>query len=415
MFKNLKKIDVFAKNILIVFTGSTLVNFFNLLFQLLIAHKLTPADFASFNSLLSVFMIISAPLLTLQVALAKYSSELNAQDKLSKIKFLFSGLFKKLSIVSVITFIIFLVVSLHLVDALKIQQTSCAYILALLLALSWLIPLFIGVIQGLGLFGWFISAAVISGAIKLILSFILIILGYSISGALGALLISAVIGLFILIIPLRKFIDFRCAKEEIKYREIFFYLLPVAVTNLCFALLTTFDMVLVKYFFASFDSGIYSLGQMVGKIFLFLPAAVSIVMFPKTSGLKAKNMETVSTLRRSLFYVSSLCAIALLVYNFFPGFILPILTGKENSEAIFLGRLFGVSMSLFALLFTLLSYFLSIKDFRFIKYLVAATILQVLGISLFHPTLVVVQLILCLNAALLFLIALMLISKRKTE
>ena len=415
MFKNLKKIDVFAKNILIVFTGSTLVNFFNLLFQLLIAHSLTPADFASFNSLLSVFMIISAPLLTLQLALAKYSSEFNAQDKLLKFKSLFSGLFKKLSVISIITFFIFLFVSLRLTEALRIQQLSCAYILALLIAVVWLIPLFNGAIQGLELFGWFVTASIISGALKLILSFILITLGYNISGALGALLVSGLIGLFILVIPLKKFIDFTSVKEEINYKEIFFYLFPVAVTNLCFALLTTFDMILVKYFFASFDSGVYSLGQMVGKIFLFLPAAVSIVMFPKTSGLKAKNMETVSTLRRSLFYVSGLCALALLVYNFFPGFILSVLTGKKNPDAIFLGRLFGVSMSLFALLFTLLSYFLSIQDFRFMKYLVASTLLQVLGINFFHPTLVAVQLILCVNAALLFLIALMLISKRKTE
>lgn len=415
MLKSLKRIDAFGKNILIVFAGSSLVNFFNLLFQLLIAHKLTPVDFASFNSLLSVFMVVSAPLLTLQLAIAKYSSEFNAEHSVRKVKFLFSGLLKKLSLAGIVTFLIFLFLSLRLNVALKINQSSSAYILASLLALSWLIPLFVGLIQGLELFGWYVSSSIISGASKLILSFILLTLGYNISGALGALLVSAIIGLAILIIPLQKFIDFSSIREGVKYKEIFFYLIPVAVTNLCFALLTASDMILVKYYFTSSDSGIYSLGQMVGKIFLFLPGAVSIVMFPRISGLNAKKMDTVSTLKRSLLYVSLLCAAALIVYNIFPEFILTVLTGKNNPDSVFLGRLFGVSMSLFALLFTLTSYFLSMKDLRFIKYLITFTILQLLGVVFFHSNLIAVQLILCLNSAILFFTGMLLVFNRENK
>lgn len=414
MFKSLKKIDEFGKNILIVFAASFLVNFFNLLFQLLIAHKLSASDFASFNSLLSLYMVISAPLLTLQMAVAKYGSEFNAENKLDKIKFLFSDLLKKLSAIGFLTFFIILLVSLRLVSSLKIQQVSCAYILALLLALSWLTSLFMGVIQGLELFGWLVVSSVISGVLKLILTFALLNLGYSIAGGMGGLFVSTAIGLAILYLPLKKILDFGIIRQDIKYKEIFFYLFPVAVSNLCFAVLTTFDMVLVKYFFSPADSGIYSLSQMVGKIFLFLPAAVSIVMFPKTSGLKAKKLDTISTLKRSLFYVMALCTFALLVYNLFPQFILKVLTGKAYPESVFLGRLFGISMSFFSLSFLLASYFLSIKELRFVKYLFTFTFLQVLGIIFFHSNLFIVQLILCLNSALLFL-ALMIIFAKKNK
>jgi O-antigen/teichoic acid export membrane protein len=177
--------------------------------------------------------------------------------------------------------------------------------------------------------------------------------------------------------------------------------------------LVSMDMILVKYFFKAQDSGIYSLAQMVGKIFLFLPVAISVVMFPHSSGQNAKDLDTVSTLKRSLIYASILCIIANVIYNLFPYFIIKILTGKVFLESIILGRLFGLSMSFFALLFVLVTYFLAINDLRFIKYLILFTILEFLAIVLFHGSLIKIQFILCITAILLFLLHLILVYKKR--
>jgi hypothetical protein len=126
-------------------------------------------------------------------------------------------------------------------------------------------------------------------------------------------------------------------------------------------------------------------------------------------------MDTVSTLKRSLLYVLALCILAILFYNFFPAFVLKTLTGKVYYESVLLGRLFSVSMSSFTLLYILISYFLSIKDLRFIKYLVFFTFLQFLGIFLFHKSLIQVQLILCINAILLFLIHLAFVNFKRSD
>lgn len=400
----LKKIDTFTKNILIVFLGTSVVNAFNLAYQILIAHRLSPADFAAFNALLSLFIVVSTPLLTLQAGVAKWVSEFNANNQVGKLKFFLSGLFKKTVILGACTFFIFLLASIQILNALKIPSVSSGYILAGLLALSWPSPLFSGAVQGLELFGWLSFASVVSGALKLAAAFILVSQGFGIAGALGALLISSVVFLLIFYFPLKGFIFIRPQKEEIGYKALLTYLLPVALSYFCFMNLVSFDMILVKYFFAKDDSGIYSLAQMVGKIFLFLPGAISIVMFPKTSGLRAKNLDTAATLRKSLLYAAGLCVFAGLAYNIFPAFTLKALTGKAFPQALVLGRLFSVSMTFFTLLFILITYFLSIKDLRFIKYLVIFTLLQFLAVVLFHKTLMQVQLILCVNSILLFFI-----------
>jgi O-antigen/teichoic acid export membrane protein len=417
MFNKLKNIDTFTKNIIIVFLGTSFANFFSLLYQLLIAHKLSAPDFAAFNSLLSIFILISSPLDTLRVALAKYCAEFSAKNEIAKLRFLLSDLFKKISFFTLLTFFIFWSVSNYIIKALKISSFASGTILAALVALAWFNPLFSGGIQGLELFGWFTSAALIGGVLKLALAFIFILLGFNIAGALGALLSSSVLVLLILCFPLKQFFSVNTvkekAKEYIRYNEILSFLFPAALSTFCFMALVNLDMLLVKYFFSQQDSGLYSLAQMLGKIFLFLPATISIVMFPKTSGLNAKDMDTTSTFKRSLFYVFVLCALAVSFYNLFPTLVFRVLTGKVYFESIFLGRLFSISMSFFTFLYLFISYFLSIKDLRFIKYLTIFTILEFIAIVLFHKNLVQVQLVLCINAVLLFLIHLFLAYKKQ--
>lgn len=188
------------------------------------------------------------------------------------------------------------------------------------------------------------------------------------------------------------------------FKRIFVYLFPVAVSSFCFIMLVSFDMVLVKLFFSSEEAGFYSLAQMLGKIFLFLPAAISIVLLPRASGLHASNSDTRPALKKSIAYTLALCAIAVGGYNLFPALVLKVISGKALAESILLGRFFSVSMTFFMLISILTTYFLSIEDLRFIKYLVFFTLLQLLGIFVFHKSLIQVQLVMCVNAALLFII-----------
>ncbi|MDD2752839.1 MAG: oligosaccharide flippase family protein [Candidatus Omnitrophica bacterium] len=409
MVFKLERLDRFTKNIIIVFAGNFLSNFCNLLYQLLIAHRLALSEFAAFNSLLSIFMMIAAPLATIQLVLAKYVSEFNAHQFSSKISALISGAFKRVVFFGGLTLLIFAAFSGTIVNALKIESLLCGYILAAILALAWISPVFLGSLQGLELFGWFSFAQIFPGVAKLIFAVIFLALGYKTAGALGALLIGALLGLIIVYLPLKKNVKFGGYAEKIDFRGIVSYLLPVGFANFCFMALVTTDMVLVRYFFPQEESGFYSVAQMAGKIFLFLPTAISIVMFPKTSGLKAKNLDTAATLNRSLVLGTVLSIIAVCLYNLFPGLCLGILTGKPYPEAIFLGRLFAISMSIFSLLFILISYFLSINDLRFLKYLGISVFLQVAMIILFHRLLWQVQLIICINAVLLFSLFLFLI------
>ncbi|HNX82144.1 MAG TPA: oligosaccharide flippase family protein [Candidatus Omnitrophota bacterium] len=413
MLKHLKKLDSFTQNIILVFAGTTLVNIFNLVYQLLLAHQLTPPDFAAFNSLIAIFIIVSGPFGTFQQVIVKYIAEFHAQGKEEKTRALFSGLLRILLITAAVLFILFSVASVTLTDKLKVPSVISGYLLAASLALSIITPLFLGALQGLERFQWFAGISVVGAIVKLALTVFLLWLGLKVTGALTALLISVIIPIAFSYIPLKNLCSLRTLKHDVPLQDLFLYCLPIATAMFCFMSLATFDMVMVKYYFSPEDSGIYSLAQMVGKIFLFLPGAISIVMFPRSARLKAKNIETHSTLTKSLFYAGLLSLAALIFYNMFPGFVLTVLTGKAFPESIYLGRLFSISMTLYTLILILIQYFLSLKDFRFLPYLMVSTVLQFSAIAYLHKSLAQVQYVICANAAILFVIHLILSGSHK--
>ncbi len=388
-------------------------SFLNLLYQLIIAHQLSAVEFAAFNSLLSLFMLIVAPLGTLQPAIAKYSAEFHARNDINKVTVLISIFSKKVFILALTSCTIFYFVFSFIIPKLKIAPIGSSFILPAMLLFAWLMPVFLGGLQGLEFFKWLMVVSIIGGILKLILTIIFLKIGFGVTGALGGFLASLVIITAITIFPLKRFLNFgKIVCEGINFKEIVYYLLPVAIAMFCYVGLVNLDMILVKYFFSPEDAGLYSLAQVAGKIFLFIPGAISLVMFPRVSRLNVNNENTTATLKRSLIYGFLLCIIAVIIYNLFPAFILRILTGKAPLESIILSRIFGVSMTFFALLFILITYFLSLNDLRFIKYITIFTILQIAAIGLFHNNLMQIQVILSINAIVLFGIHLGLVYKK---
>lgn len=398
----LKKIDSFGKNIIVVFAGTSLANVINLVCQLLIAHRLSAVDFAVFNSLLAVYVIIGAPFSTLQAVTTKYISEFNARSEHEKLKALFSGLLKALSVISLIVFGVTCLTAPLLSEKLKVPGLLPFYLVAALLALTCILPIFSGAVQGLERFKLLSITSVAGALIKLGLLLCFLGLGYGISGALAAFLAAAAAGILLVYPILKDYIAFRVPHPKIDFHGFSAYLFPVALSYFCFMVLVSADMVMVKYYFSQEKAGVYSLAQVTGKIFLFFPGAISMVMYPRTSHLHAKNLDTSATLKRSIFYAAGLCGIAAMFYNIWPYFSLSVLTGKAIEESVFLGRMFSFSMTFFALSWILLFYFISKKDLRFVGWLAGLTIFELVGIVLFHSSLFQVQSVLCAIAFIFF-------------
>jgi len=411
LLDKIRNLDRMTKDMLFVFLGASMGNFFNLLYQLFIVRKFSPADFAAFNTLLAILTLFSTPMATLAQSITRYVARFNARGETDKIILTINKFSKLTFSFGLVLFIILCALNAPMARIFRIPDRLSILIMSCIIFLLWITPVYSGSVQGLERFIIFTKAVLASGFLKLSFVVLFVLIGWGVAGALGAFLVSALFSLLIFLFCLKDYI-FKQAQGSLgEFKEIIRYILPVAAAWLCFNSLVSADMILVKYYFSSLDAGYYAVAQMIGKIFLFLPGPVSIVMFPKTAGLNAMQKDTGKFLKKSILFGSFLCIAAILAYNLFPAYILKVLTAKAIPASIALGRLFSVSMSFYALIFILLSYHLSIGDRRFLKSLVLFSVLQIIAIALFHQSLFIVQIIMCLNAFILFVINLRLALK----
>ncbi|MCM8782080.1 MAG: oligosaccharide flippase family protein [Candidatus Omnitrophica bacterium] len=396
--------DRFLKHNILMFFSTTLTNLANFLYQLLIVRKLAIASYGVFNSLLSLFMIFSLPLASLSTMIAKFTSSYNNVDERKKVDALLSVMLRHMGFIAIFFLALYLVFAFCLKDYLRLDSIVPIHLTGFMLTLTILSTVTFGGLQGLERFAWFSVSSISTGVSKLVLTLLFLSLGWDLVGALGGYLGAQIIGLFLCLYPLKKIFYIRHKGIDIDIKEKYKFVVPTLVTLGVSALVTNIDMVLVKHFFNSSEAGYYSIAQLIGKMVLFMPSAVYIVILPRASGLNAQKKDSRFLLKKGLRYTAFLSGLVLVVYNLFPVFMLKILTGKVTAQIILLGRFFAVAMFFFSLVAVLILYQLSISRFTFLKNLVVLGILEIIAILIFHSSLFQVVSVLILTSLTLFIL-----------
>ena len=379
-----------------MFVGVGLFNLFNLLYHFFMLRMLTPVDYGHLNALVALFMVISVPASTVQTMVTKFVSSFQAQNHFDRVKGLLRHLLLSMLIIGFSLFVLISLASSLISSFLQISSEGLILLLGVSLFFAMVIPVAWGALQGLQKFGALTVNLTLNGGLKLVLSITFVLMGWRVLGALGALAISYFITTVLSLLILEGSLNQEKKKanpglNSVKgarydFSELYYYSIPVGLTLLCFMILTNIDLVLVKHFFTAQEAGYYSIAQMVGKIILFLPQPVVMVMFPKVSLIDSQKKETFPVLIRSLIMASSLCTLGVILCHLFPTIIIQMLTGTIYPECIPLVKLFSINMSFFSLTFILLYYHLAKQRKEFLYPLFFLTLIQIGCIGLLHQT-----------------------------
>jgi len=264
-------------------------------------------------------------------------------------------------------------------------------------------PLLLGVLQGLQKFGYLGADMIIGTLAKLLFGILLVYLGWKVNGAVLGLALGSLAGILFAIIPLRLIIKQHQSDCSFNLPQIYGYFFPVAAMLLCLMMLTNVDIILVKHFYSPSQAGSYAAASILAKVIFYLPGAIGIVMFPKTSELHALGEESMLVLKKSLLYGIILCGGTLVLYLTIPAFLVKVLFGKQYSSIIPLMGIFGSAMFFFSLANILFLYQLSVHRLEFLWILIIGTFLEIALIVLFHTSLLQVILILLIVGLFLFL------------
>jgi O-antigen/teichoic acid export membrane protein len=395
-----------------MFVGVGLFNLFNLLYHFFMLRMLVPVDYGHLNALVALFMVISVPASTVQTTVTKFVSSFQAQNHFDRVKSLLSHLLLSMLIIGFSLFVLISLASSLISSFLQISSEGLILLLGVSLFFAMVIPVPWGGLQGLQKFWPLTLNLSLNGGLKLILSITFVLFGWRVFGALGALAISYFITTVLSLLILKSILN--QGKKEANpglntvkgarydFSDMYCYSVPVGLTLLCFMVLTNMDLILVKHFFTAQEAGYYSIAQMVGKIILFLPHPVVMVMFPKVSLMDAQKKETSTVLIRSLIMAGLLCVLGVIICHLFPTIIIRILTGTVYPECIPLIKLFSINMSLFSLNFILLYYHLARQRRGFLYPLFFLTLIQIGCIGLLHQTML--QVLSIVGAASVFLL-----------
>jgi O-antigen/teichoic acid export membrane protein len=380
-----------AKSSSLLIIGTILSGMMGYAYQVLLGRMLGVNDYATLSALLALYAIFSTPLATIMMIVSRKVSEYRAIANLGELFYLFKKVNFYGLIAGILFFLVFWLVSPALRAYMKLESVATLYMLGILASLTIFPMLNNAFLQGMQKFIWFSTLGTCNVFFKIIFSYLLVILGYGIIGAIIGIIFSfiliTIVGYIILNISFEKTSSKN--KSDLKGMGIQ-GIAPICIANLAFILMTQLDVILVNYYFPPEDAGIYAAASIMGKAVMYLPSGIALAMFPMVVESHTKNESSSYLLVQAVKLTSVLCGLGALFYFAYGEQVILLLYGERYVNAGYVLKYFGVSIFPMTLVMVA-EQFLIAKGRVLFAYLFAAMApLQLIAIYFFHQSLLTV-------------------------
>jgi O-antigen/teichoic acid export membrane protein len=269
--------------------------------------------------------------------------------------------------------------------ALAIASPAAVAFTALTAFPAILSPVTWGVAQGLQRFTLVALIYASGPVVRIGLMIIAFSIGLQVGGAMIATLGSMMVALVLPLWVLRDW--FRPA--AIRGRTIDRWraarsLLPVMVGLLAITSLTSVDVVVAKVVLTEHEAGIYGSASLVGRVILYLPAAIITVLLPRVAARTARNEDSGDLLSKSVAATAAFGVLGILSYWIAGPTIIRLAFGAQYAAAAPLLWRFAVAMGGYAVLNVLLIYHLGRADTRMSWLLAGGAVVQAAAFLVIH-------------------------------
>lgn len=391
----------------VMIIGSNMVSFINYLYHLIMGRMLGPANYGELAAIVTLMGLLGMIPASLNLVVMKYISM--AKDDI-EVAALISWLKARILLASTAFGLLILIAAPILSSFLNIK-TYYLIIVAVSFLFSLQSLLNRSILQGLLKFKEMVLSMMVENSVKVLVSILLIYLGFQVGGAMVALFIAIVLGWYITYLYLKNYKK-AVPQTDIHLKEMLMFTLPVVIQSVAITSIYSSDVILVKHFFSSHDAGIYASLSTLGKIIFFGAGPIGAVMFPLVSKRKANGQPYSKIFIYSVLMTILLAVSILALYYFAPVFAIKLLYGSAYIEAANLLIWFGIFISLFTVSYLLINYSLSLGKTKVVYLPLCAAILQIIMILLFHQTLFTVVFISTIISALL-LVSLLIYSSHE--
>lgn len=393
-------------NTIVIFAGTVIGSFCSYVYNMLMGRMLGPEQYGQMTALLSMMLIVTIGGGAILTVVTRYASDFYHRVCFGALNKLFQKMTKYMVFLSLGLFIIGLLAVSFIGRFFSIDSSTTILIALATMFFGYTVVVNRGILQGAQKFGELSITNVAEPLLKLVAGYFLVRLGFGIDGALVAILVSGAAVYFLTFLQAKKVLSSvkSSDKEELVFsrKEIFNYSIPSFLSALFLAIIMSVDVIMVNHFFPGAQAGLYSAVSTVAKIILFITAPVSSVLFPMISERKTTGEKHYQLLFMGLSLTILVGLLILGVYTAAPAKILTLLYGRQYTEMFYLLPEIGLAFLFYSLVNLLANYYLAIKDYLFLWFFGFISIVSVLVIYLYHPSILFIVRALVTSFGLLF-------------
>ncbi|CAN5204969.1 oligosaccharide flippase family protein [soil metagenome] len=326
---------------------------------------LRPAEFAMLTQLFGILLVEAIGTQVIQSATAKLAAQYRARENDAALHVFVRRWLRRIAVGALVPSVLLVAASPLLAGALQLTTLSVA-LLGVTLFLAIVLTFALGLLQGLGRFGWLGANLITQAGTRLLLGAALVLVGTGVDGAFLGAALAYVAAVVLAGFPLSQLLRAAHGADQEPHLapgETRFFLLA-GVVILAYAGLTNVDAVLARVLLAERDAGAYAGAITMGKIVLFAPVAVGFLLLERTARAPERGEDTERPLFLALAFVLVTSGLIALLYIVAPAFVTGIVVGSQYTETPALVPLYGIAALANALLSIWNAYFIGKGQMR---------------------------------------------------
>jgi O-antigen/teichoic acid export membrane protein len=371
---------------MVILTG--LASATNYASNVVFGRLLPPASFGDLTALLALVVVVTVPAGAAQTIVAERIACLKAEGNEERVRYLIRHGLSHLAVLSLLSGVV-AAAAIPLIDSVfDLQAVGAAIAVVPLLVVSMFIPFAWGLLQGFDRFialGMLFFGAALS---RIVFGAPWAAAGGGAGGALAGQTIGNALAVAVTLWLIRDHMIGRgtgAASSGLRRRPDS-RTLAAGWAFVAFALLSNLDVVLAKVFLSPDESGEYAALATIGRIVIFLPAAVAVVMVPNVARARREQGTAGGVLRKATFVVLGTTLLAAAPIIAFPDLVVDTMFGDKYAGAAGGVRAIAVAGIGLALLYLVVVYTVAIQDRRWVSVLTAAVAVQIVAISAMHQS-----------------------------
>ncbi len=365
------------KGSLILLISFNIYNAFNFFFHFAMVRMLSVVDYGILASLFSIIYILAVFTESTQTIITKYTAQV---ENMGKLKNILKKSFKKAFYISTSLFILYLFIAVPLSKLMKINY-PLMILNGFMIILAFLSPITRGILQGKKKFSALGINMVIESLAKFILALIFVYWGWSVYGAIIGTIIGVIIALLLSFTNIWKLI--KTKEEKAQTEGIYGYSKPTFFIIMAILTFYSIDIVIAKIFFSDEIAGAYAISSILAKTIFFGTQPISRAMFPISAENKKNEINSENVFGNAAAYLAIGILAALIIFYFFPEFIIKMFSGKEIQASISVLFYLGIAISLISMTNLILLYKLSLGKVKGYSLLYIFIILEIFLLSWF--------------------------------